>query len=159
MTTPSYVPARIRTVVLLTVATTAVVWLLLWLLDGRGVLVPRVPWLAAVATAALAVVVLAAGLPVRAWVRGRREEPLDPITAMRTLVFAKAAAYSGGLLAGWFATQALVLLPDLVGARRGQFLVAVLAAIAAVCVSVAGLIVQNWCKIPPPPSDQNGPMI
>jgi hypothetical protein len=153
MTAPAYVPARVRTVALLAGGTTVVVGAVLWVLDGRGVSLPRLPWLAAAATAALAVVVLSAGLPVRRWVRGGREQVLDPLVAMRTLVLAKSAAYGGGLLAGWFAAQGLVLLPDLVGDRRGRFLVAMLATAAAVAVSVAGLVVQSWCKLPPPPDD------
>jgi len=147
------VPARVRTVAIIGVVTTLVVWLVLWLLDGRGVILPRVPWPAAVATAATAVVVVAAGLPVRRWVRGPRERRLDPMVAMRTLVLAKAAAYGGALLAGWFGGQALVLLPELIGDRRSRFVLAVLAAAAAVGLAVAGLVVQGWCRVPPEDDD------
>lgn len=139
--------------VLLAGGATLAVWAVLEVVEGRGGTLPRVPWPAAAATAALAVVVLSAGLPVRRWVHGSREQVLDPLVAMRTLVLAKSAAYGGALLAGWFAGQALVLLPDLVGDRRGRFLVAALATAAAVGVSVAGLVVQNWCKLPPPPDE------
>lgn len=142
-------PARARTVAILAVGTTFVVWLVLWQLDGIGVALPRLPWPATVATAATAVVVIAAGLPVRRWVRGKRERRLDPMVATRTLVLAKAAAYGGALLAGWFVGQALVLLPELVGDRRYRFILAVISAIAAVALAAAGLVVQSWCKLPP----------
>ena len=45
--------------------------------------------------------------------------------------------------------QALALLPDVVGSRRTTLLLALLAAVAAVAISVAGLVVQRWCRVPP----------
>jgi hypothetical protein len=57
-------------------------------------------------------------------------------------VLAKAAAYGGAVLAGWYAAQALTILPDVVGARRTRLLLASLAFLAACCVSVAGMVVQ-----------------
>jgi hypothetical protein len=43
---------------------------------------------------------------------------VDALVAARTVVLAKAAAYGGGLLAGWYVGQGLALLPDLVEVRR-----------------------------------------
>jgi len=149
-------PARASTAALLAGVAVVVGWLGLRLWTRDGAYVP-LPWTAVVGTALLAVAVLAAGLPVRRWVTGRRDRPLDPIVAARTVVFAKAAAYGGPLLAGWYAAQALVVLPDLVGVRRTRFLLALLAALAAVGVSVAGFVVQRWCRVPPDAGDRQGP--
>ena len=48
----------------------------------------------------------------RRFLRGEATRPLSPLRAMRTLVLAQAAALTGALVAGWYAAQALVLLPD-----------------------------------------------
>ncbi len=147
--TGSYRPARVRVALGLGAGAVAFFWALLGLLDRSARTLPPLPWAAAVATAALAAVVVAFGLPVRRWVRGERTTRLDPLVAMRTLVLAKAAAYGGALLAGWYAAQGLVLLPDLVGDRLTRLVVAGLAALAAVAVCVAGFVVQRWCELPP----------
>lgn len=142
-------PARLLTVVLIAFVSGAVGWLVLTIWVGRGGDPPPLPWTALAGTLALAVAVVAAGLPVRRWQHGRREHPLDPLVAARTVVFAKAAAYGGALLAGWYAAQALVVLPDIVGARRTRLLMGALCSLAAVAVAGAGLLVQRWCRLPP----------
>ncbi|MFN0283456.1 MAG: DUF3180 family protein [Kineosporiaceae bacterium] len=149
-------PARVSTAAVLAVAVAALVWagLGLWTRSG-GTYLP-LPWTAVAGTAALAVAVVAAGLPVRRWVGGRRDRPLDPLVAARTVVLAKAAAYAGALLAGWYAAQGLVILPDLVGVRRTRFALAVAATLAAVAVSLAGFVVQRWCRVPPDDDERPG---
>lgn len=142
-------PARIGAAALVALVVAVLGWvgLRVWSDGGAGYL--PLPWTAVVGTVLLAVAVVAAGLPVRRWVAGRRDAPLDPLVAARTVVLAKAAAYAGAVLVGWYAAQGLVILPDLVGARRTRFLLAVLAVLAAVGVSVAGFVVQRWCRVPP----------
>ena len=142
-------PVRPRTLVLLAVVAALFGWLLLDTWTRRGGEPPPLPWTAAAGTFALAVAVPAAGLPVRRWVQGRRERPLDPLVAARTVVFAEAAAYGGAVLAGWYAAQGLDLLPDLVGSRLTRLIVAAAALVGAVLLSGAGLLVQRWCRIPP----------
>lgn len=146
-------PARIGGVLLTFVVVTAVGWIGLDTWTGRGGRPLPLPWTAVAGTAALACVVIAAGQPVRRWVRGVDERGtarrLDPLVATRTVVLAKAAAYGGAGLAGWYLAQALDLLPDVVGERRTRLLVAGLAVVAAVAVAVAGLLVQRWCRVPP----------
>jgi hypothetical protein len=122
-------------------------------LDLAGPPLP-LPWTAVAGTAALAVAVVSLGVPVRRWVAGRRDRPLDPLYVARAFVLAKAAAYGGALLAGWYAGQALALLPDVVGTRRTKLLMALLAVVAAIAVSVAGLVVQRWCRVPPSDDDE-----
>lgn len=149
-------PARLPLMLLLAVATTALGWTALDLWHDNGGTSLPLPWTAVAGTAALAAVVIAAGLPVRRWVRGRRDRPLDPLVAARTVVLAKAAAYGGSLLTGWYAAQALALVPDLIGQRRTRLILALVAALFAVATAVAGLVVQRWCRVPPSDSDENG---
>lgn len=149
-------PARVVTALLIALVSVTVCWvgLDLWIDSGRDPL--PLSWPAVVGTLALVVVVIAAGLPVRRWVRGQRDRALDPLVAARTAVLAKASAYGGAALVGWYLGQGLLILPDLVGARRERFIVALVAAAAAVGVSVAGFVVQRWCRIPPD-DDTPGP--
>jgi hypothetical protein len=142
-------PARPLPLVLLAGAVALFGWLLLDTWTRRGALPPPLPWTAPVGTVGLALAVLAAGLPVRRWVRGGREHRMDPLLAARTAVFAKAGAYVGALLAGWYLAQAIDLLPDLVGTRRTRLVLALAAAAAAVVLAGAGLLVQRWCRVPP----------
>ncbi|MDQ1286762.1 MAG: hypothetical protein QG622_327 [Actinomycetota bacterium] len=147
------IPARLRTVLLIAVVVGVTGWAVLDVLEATGAASVRAPWTAAVAVGLLAVVVLVAGLDVRRWVAGRRERPLDPLTAARVAVLAKAAAYTGGGLAGWHLAQAAVLFPDLVGARRTRFLLVLLSVLASVGLAAAGLLAQRWCRRPPDDED------
>jgi hypothetical protein len=148
-------PARPPAVVLLALLATALSWLGLDLWDSRGGTPPPLPWTTALGTLILCAGVVAAGLPVRRWVAGRRERPLDPLLAARTVVLAKAAAYGGALLAGWYAGQALILLPDLVEVRRARLLVAGICTLTAIALAGSGLLVQRWCRVPPSDDDNN----
>jgi hypothetical protein len=150
-------PARILTALLVALVSLTVCWVGLDIWTGSGGNPLPLSWPAVAGTLALVVVVIAAGLPVRRWVRGRRDRALDPLVAARTAVLAKAAAYGGAALTGWYLSQALLILPELVGARRDRFIVALVAAAAAVSVSVAGFVVQRWCRVPPDDDGTPGP--
>jgi hypothetical protein len=148
-------PARLGQVALIAVLSTAGAWLLMDTWAGSGQEPLPLPWTAVAGTAALAVAIVSLGVPVRRWVAGRRDRPLDPLYAARAFVLAKAAAYGGAVLTGWYLGQALALLPDVVGARRSKLLLALAAAVAAVAVSAAGLLVQRWCRVPPSDDDED----
>jgi hypothetical protein len=150
-------PARIFTALLVALVSITVCWVGLDIWTGHGNEPLPLSWFSVVATVALVAVVIAAGLPVRNWVSGQRERRLDPLVAARTAVLAKAAAYGGAALTGWFLSQALSLLPELVGDRRDRFIAGLAGAGAAVAVSVAGFVVQRWCRIPPDDDDTPGP--
>jgi len=143
-------PARVSTAVLLALVAALAGWICLDWWAGNGGEAPPIPWTAVVGTILLATAVVAAGLPVRRWVRGVRDRVLDPLVAARTQVLAKSAAYGGAVLVGWYVAQAVAMLPDLVGSRTAHLVMAVLGALAAVGVVAAGLVVQQWCRIPPP---------
>jgi hypothetical protein len=149
-------PARILTAVLIALVSTALCWVGLDLWTGSGREPLPLPWAAIVILAAIVALVIAAGLPVRTWVSGTREKVLDPLVAARTAVLAKAAAYGGAVIVGWYASQALLVLPDLVGDRKQRFILGLIAAAVAAGISVAGFIVQSWCRIPPDDSTKPG---
>jgi len=150
-------PARLRGVLLFALVVGIAAWAVLDARDSSGGSALPVPWTAPVGVLILAGVVLVAGLEVRRWVAGRRERPLDPIVAARIAVLAKAAAYAGGGLIGWYLAQAVVVLPDLVGDRRSRFVLALAAALASAGLAAAGLLAQRWCRRPPrDPADDAG---
>jgi ABC-type Fe3+-siderophore transport system permease subunit len=138
--------------VVLAAAVTAVGgWLLLDLLIRRGGTRPPLPWPAALGPAVVAVVVLVLARDVRRAVRGEKPagRPVDPLTAARVAVLAKASAYAGGLLTGWYVAQAVALLTQLTSGRRDRLIVAALTALACAALAVAGLVAQRWCRLPP----------
>jgi polyferredoxin len=147
-------PVRARTLVSLAVVVAGLGWLVLELWTvGDGTFLP-LPWTAAVGGYLLAVVAVLVGLPVRRWVRGQRDRPLNPLAATRTVVFARAVSYGGAVLLGWYVAQGVALLPDLVGTRTTRFWVALVAAVGALALMVSGLVVQRWCRVPP---EDDGP--
>jgi hypothetical protein len=147
-------PARLLTALAVAVITTGVGWFLLDAWAGRGGDPPPVPWTAPLAVAGLALAVIASGLPVRRWLRGTSQRPPNMLIAARTAMLAKAAVYVGAVLTGWYAAQALIVLPRLAGARRTRFAEAVVTVICAIGLVVAGWLVQRWCTLPPDDQDQ-----
>lgn len=148
-------PAKIWTAFLTSVVATAVGWVALDTWTGSGHNPLPLGWAAVAGTIALVAGLLGAGLQVRAWVRGQGNGRVDPLIAARIAVLAKAGAYGGALLVGWYLSQALDIYPDLVGARRTRFLVALVATASALALSAAGFVVQHWCRVPP--GDDNAP--
>ena len=140
---------RWQNLLLITVVTGLLGWLLLRGLEGRSVSVPAVPWLVVAVLLMISGIVLAMGWAVRQFLRGERPT-LDPIRAARTAVLAKASCYTGALLAGWYAAQVLLVVGDLdVASRRARAIAAALAVGGAVLLAVVGLVVEWFCRVPP----------
>lgn len=141
-------PTRTRPLLVVAALVAVVGWIALRLWSSGGRELPPLPWTAPAVMVVLAASVLAFGWPVRRWTRGARDRPLDPLRAARTVVLAKATQYSGALLTGWYAAQALALLPTLdVEPRRALLVRAVVSVTAAVTVWVVGWLVERWCRI------------
>jgi len=143
---------RPRTLALVAVAVALGGWLLLRALESRGIIPPPVPWLVAAVELVISGVVLAMGWAVRQYLHGDRPT-LDPIRAARTAVLAKASCLTGAMLAGWYGAQVLVVLGDLdLGPQRERAIGAGAATAGALVLAVAGVIVEGWCRVPPPPA-------
>lgn len=121
------------------------------LVTARGGLPVPVLHLSSLATmGAVVIFILVLGLRVRSWRNGKREKPLDPILAARTLVFAQACAYAGALLLGWHAGILVDQLVLLSYRPAGPILLQVLAMMGGGLVMVViGLMVERFCKLPP----------
>ncbi|WP_114907366.1 DUF3180 family protein [Ornithinimicrobium murale] len=149
-------------VALVAIASTVACVLLLrgWQALGNGV--PDVPWIATAPLALLILLVLVSGWQVRRYVRFRRTEdttarppqPISPQRARGTLVAAQAAALGGGALIGWYLAIVLLHLPntDVVSVRDQAIRAAVCAGVALL-LTLAGLLAQHWCRLPPGEND------
>lgn len=141
---------RWQAVVLAFLGAGIVGWLAWNIVISRGGSPPLVPWTVTAVLGLLAGIVLWLGLAVRQYQRGKRPH-LDPLRAARTAVLAKSSAYAGGLLAGWYGAQSLVLVLDLANEPlRTSALSAGLATLAAAGLAVVGLAVERFCRLPPP---------
>ncbi len=150
---------RTRWQTLLTVAATtaALGWLVLRLLDRVAVEPPPVPWLVCLVMLVIAGVVFTMGWQVRQFLGGKRPQ-LNPIRAARTAVLAKASCYTGALLAGWYLSQVLAVLGDLsIASQRDRAQAAGLAALTAILMAVVGLVVEWFCRVPPPEEPEKEP--
>jgi hypothetical protein len=146
---------RWQTLVVIALTIAAVVWIVLDSLYRRGTLAPRVSWAVAVVEVVIAAVVLVMGWSVRQYLQGRRPS-LDPIRAARTAVLAKAACYTGSVLLGWYGGQVLVYLSDLdAPGNGGRAVAAAIAAGGALVLAAVGLVVEWFCRIPPPEDEQH----
>lgn len=144
---------RWQTLVALAVGTLAVAVLALLVADRAGAVLPAVPWTVSLVLVLLGGIVLWMGRAVRQYLAGKRPD-LNPLRAARTAVLAKAAAYTGALLAGWYGAQVVVVLDDLeIEALRRAAVAAGLAALAAAALCVVGLVVEGFCRLPPPSSE------
>ena len=126
-------------------------------LDAGHLLGPA-SWVSAVMIVAMAVLVVAAGLPVRRFLRGEARKTLSPIRAARTLVLAQAAALTGSAVLGWYAAQVAHALADvdLPGYRALLWRLLALS-VASLVLAGAGMLTQRMCRVDPPGDrDQRG---
>lgn len=123
-------------------------------LDRNGPGMPRVPWLVVAVELLIAGVVFSMGWAVRQFLHGKRPT-LDPIRAARTAVLAKAACYTGALLSGWYGGQAVAhLLDPMVPNAEGRAGAAGIAAGGAVVLAGVGVLVEWFCRVPPPSDEE-----
>jgi hypothetical protein len=139
---------------------TLVVGLVSWLgwrlyLNG-GHLLGQVSWISTVLLVAMAILVVAAGLPVRRFLRGETGKSLNPMRAARTLVLAQAAALTGACVFGWYAAQAAHAWGDVSLPGYTALLWRLLGVCGgAVLLAAAGMLTQRMCRVDPPQDDRD----
>lgn len=139
-------PTRISTLVALLVAVGAVSWGALRVAEVRGGVTPNLTWTAPTGIALTALVVLVAALALRRRLRGDR--PPNPLGTARMAVLGKASAHVGPIVGGLYLGYLVLLLPDLdVTSRRDRALISATALLAAVLLSVAGLLLERTCRV------------
>lgn len=147
---------RVRTLLLLAGVAFALVTALLQLRLAAGGSTPPPPVLTLVVTGLMALGTLAVAWPVRRWNKGARDRVVDPLRAARTVALAKAAAMTGAVLAGgWGALLAMAL--PLLAVQGQRVLVSGLAVLVSIALTVAGLVAERWCLVPPDDDEPGGP--
>jgi uncharacterized protein (DUF2062 family) len=119
--------------------------------SGRATLVP--PPTFPISLVVIAAVVVALGWPIRQTLRGTRTERLDPFRAMRVVLLAKASALVGALLGGASLGAIGHLLSRPVAPSGSDIGLTVFSIVASLAALAAGLIVEQWCRIPPDSPD------
>jgi uncharacterized SAM-binding protein YcdF (DUF218 family) len=123
----------------------------LW--DAVGML-PSVPPGAPIVLAAIAVILVATALSLRARLRAQRERRPDakgvnPLVAARAVVFGQAAALVAALVAGLYGGTGVFLLGSLdIPARRDQVIYAGFSLLAGIAIIAAAFFLERVCKLP-----------
>ena len=105
-------------------------------------------------TLPLALVLIAGILVVLAWpirqaTRGRGARRVDPFTAMRIALLAKASSLSSALLLGFGVGIAVFILTRSVVPAVASLWLAIGMALGAVVLLVGGLVAEHFCTLPP----------
>jgi hypothetical protein len=150
-------PTRIRVLVAMLLGIAAVTWGVLQIMLDRGEVLPPLTWTAPSFIALLAIVVLATALGLRA----RLDDPVKrphPLSMARMAVLGKASAHVGPIVGGLYAGYLLVLLPGLeIASRRDRSVLCLVALLASIGLSVAGLVLERACRVPPSGTDEEIP--
>jgi MFS family permease len=114
-----------------------------------------VAWTAPAGIALLAVVVLVSALALRARLRTPAKRP-HPLSMARMAVLGKASAHVGPLVGGLYGGYLLVLLPGLeIESRSQRALICLLALLASIGLSGAGLLLERLCRVRPTKHDDD----
>ena len=147
---------RVQTLVIVGAVTGLISFVVFELIARSGTLTPRPSLLSGVLLVVMGGLVLWLARPVRRYLQGRATKPLDPLRAARTVVLAQAAALTGSAAAGWYLGQLVVVLTGLsLEANRSRLLPLGALVVAGVALSAAGLVAQRWCRVDPPPEDDD----
>lgn len=142
-------PTRWSTLVVIALSIGSLTWVGDRWMFHRGGYTPEVGWLVLPVELLIAGVVLFLGLRVRQYLRGERPG-LDGLRAARTATLAKAAAYTGSLLLGWYGGQTFFWLSEVAVPAAGGFAIrAGLAFAGALVLAIVGMLTERMCQIPP----------
>ncbi len=114
---------------------------------------PFVPWSAAAIIWSAAVAIGVAALVLRPRLRrAENAKPISPFAAARLAALALASSRTGALLAGGYLGYAVVVLGNLdTEYRRRALAVALVSALGSAALLGAGLLLERFCRLPPPP--------
>jgi Protein of unknown function (DUF3180) len=155
-------PTRIRLLVTTALLVGVLTWGALRVWDARGSVLPGVPWTAPGALLFLAAVLLFSALSLRARLRAIRERrpgarPVNPLSAARLVVLAKASSVAGAVFVGIYGGYALLLLESLeAGPRRERLVASGLSVLAGILAVAAALFLERVCRVPPVDDEDSG---
>ena len=150
-------PTRVATLFALLVGTAALAWGVLQISVNRGGMLPVLTWTAPAGVVVTAVVVLLTALALRSRL-ARPEKRPHALAMARLAVLGKASAHVGPLVGGLYAGYLVALLPGLdIEPRRDRAVICLVALLAAVALSAAGLWLERLCRVPPSDADPDLP--
>ncbi|WKD61962.1 hypothetical protein CCICO_09815 [Corynebacterium ciconiae DSM 44920] len=87
---------------------------------------------------------------------GMDRSQLNPTTAALWLVVAKASAWTGAIVGGWYVGMATFVLPKAssLAAAQNDLPGVVISAAAGVALAAAGIYLERGCTLPPPPDGE-----
>ncbi|MBV9512719.1 MAG: DUF3180 domain-containing protein [Mycobacteriaceae bacterium] len=152
-------PTRKRDLTAAAVAVAVLGYLLMLAIYPRWV--PPITLWTGISLLGIAVVEVAWGRYVRAKINeaeiGDGSGRLHPIAVARTVMIAKASAWVGALVLGWWLGALAYLLPHrALGAAVNDTPGAVVAALSALALIIAALWLQHCCEKPEEPPDSRG---
>lgn len=132
-------------------------WLLVRSIEAVSGQPPQLPWVGP-----LVLLFVAALVAAMAWTTWRRiqlrRERMEPERAVTLLAFGKASGLGGAAIAGGYLVFALLALGHLEAEAPQQRLVrGLVAALAGAGIAAAGLWLEQACKVPEPPEDEDEP--
>lgn len=146
-------PVHLVTVAAATTLFSAVLW---HFYTRTGAMLPGPAWITVVVLLVLAVLVLWGGWKVRRYQRGRHDKDFTALRAASALRLAQAGAITGAVVVGWFLGHLAILLPDRdLTLYAGQLLPLGVLVAAGALLSLAGLVAQQWCRLPDDPEDRH----
>ncbi len=138
-------------------------WLIVVTANALGSLPPQVPWTAPVGLILITVLVAVLAYTTHQRIQVRRER-VEPQRAVAFLVFGKASALAGAIVAGGYLGFALMFVARFEAeAPRDRVIRSAIAVVAGIALSIAGLRLERACKVPGPDDDdadddyQDGP--
>ncbi|MGY5763633.1 DUF3180 domain-containing protein [Brachybacterium sp. DNPG3] len=157
-------PLSIPILVLITAISTGIGAQLLSVLAARGLVLPLSGWLTSLVLLALIAVLLVKAIPLRRYMReseerertptlAPRQHQIDLPTAFRIVLLARACAYTGAVIGGFFSGETIFLLGTGVGDLLTGVLPTVGAAVCGLALGILGVVVERWGTLPP----QDGP--
>ena len=103
----------------------------------------------------LAAVLIVLGIRIRRAVTGKKKRHINPFGAVRLLAAARAGQCVGALLGGISAGLLFIILFRTVSPPLQVWLPTAAALIAGIVLTVAGMITEQLCKIPPTEDDES----
>ncbi|GEB51556.1 DUF3180 domain-containing protein [Streptomyces cacaoi] len=154
---------RIRTLAGLFVVAGVLSWGGARLWDALGTL-PGVPVAAPIVLGAIAAVLLATALSLRARLKAQRERQpeakgVDPMMAARAVLFGQASALVAALVSGMYGGAGVFLLAERsdIPARGDQAIYAGAAVVAGITVIAAAVFLERVCRLPEDDDDDHPP--
>lgn len=146
---------RIWQIIVISAVATAAAWGLQRIVTASGGSRITIPWTIPIILVIIAGVVIGLATPIFRRMRGKRRARIEPTYALRVLALARAAIITGAVFVGAGAGTMvfLELLPS--GQGQAETASAFVCACAGLIASVAGIIAEQFCRIPPEEHDED----